>query len=284
MNARRIVGFIIMLTAVVGVILSVAGIFVGRDAIDRLGDQLDNGLTTTSETLDNLTKTLELTQDTLNQVSDSMDTLEQAALNVSRAMDDTRPMVKEIGQIVTGDVADAIESVQAAIGPLVDLTTTIDQVLKTLSEFKIEQTILGIPIAFDLGIEYDPDASLPDTVQSIADSIAGIPETLRDLSTSIETADRNLGVISTDLALIAGDVSEIKTSLSELPDLVDGFLGNVDSAQKQVQDIQTKLRDSWQLIKSGLLVFLVWLGLTQIAPFLWGYEMFTGRQLGEREE
>ena len=34
---------------------------------------------------------------------------------------------------------------------------------------------------------------------------------------------------------------------------------------------------------AAVVIFFVWLGLTQIAPFLRGYEMLTGRRIGGRE-
>lgn len=280
MNARRIFGIIIVLTALLGVILSVGGIVAGRDAVDRVAVELDAGLVTASDTLDNLEQTLQLTNDILDQMIASLDTLEDALFNASTALEETRPMIKDVGEIVTGDVADTLETLQDSIDPLVSLSATIDTVLRGLSEFAVEQTIVGIPIAFDLGIEYSPEMSLPDTVQAIGDSIADLPESLRVLSQGVETTDENLGIISQDLASISSDLSEIEASLGELPDLVDSFSDNVDSAQGQIQSIQSKLSDAMELFKTGMVIFFVWLGFTQIAPLLWGYELITGRRSG----
>jgi ABC-type transporter Mla subunit MlaD len=276
MPARRILGFIIVLTALLGVILSIGGILVGRDVVDRVAAELDTGLLTASETLDNLDRTLQLTKDAVDQVAASLDTLEAALQNASKALDETRPMVKGVGEIVTGDVADSLISLQNTVDPLVSLSATIDTVLKGLSDFAVDQTILGIPVKFDLGIDYSPEASLPDTVQAIGDSIEGLPEALRVLSHDVETADENLGIISQDLARISKDLRTMKASLEDLPELIDGFSQNVESAQRQIQSIQAKLSDAIELFKTGLLVFFVWLGFTQIAPLLLGYELMTG--------
>lgn len=284
MISRRILGIVIMITAVLGVAISVVGIVVGRNAMDRIGDRLDAGLTTASDTLTNLEQTLDLSQDIVDQVVASLETLEQTALDAAKAIKDTQPMITSVAGLVTVDVAGAIERVQETVAPLVDLAETIDQALTALSEFKIEQSILGVPIVIDPGIEYDPDVPLPRTVNGIADSLAGVPEKLRALSGDVETADGNLEVISQDLALISEDIGEIKTSLAELPPLIDGFQANVASAKAQIEDIQTDLRDSWQLIKTGMIIFFIWLGLTQIAPFVRGYEMFAGRRyVGEQQ-
>jgi len=278
MNSRRILGIIIVLTALLGVILSVGGIVVGRDIVDRVATELDTGLVTAGDTLDNLDQTLQLTNDIVNQVVVSLDTLEDALFNASKALEETRPMIKDVGGIVTGDVANALESLQNTIDPLVSLSATIDTVLKGLSEFAVEQTILGIPVAFDLGIDYSPETSLPDTVQAIGDSIEGLPESLRVLTQGVEIADENLGIISQDLASISSDLSEMKASLGELPDLVDSFSDNVDSAQRQIQSIQSTLSDAIKLFKTGMVIFFVWLGFTQIVPLLWGYEFIAERR------
>jgi ABC-type transporter Mla subunit MlaD len=283
MNSQRILGVVILLTAALGVILSVGGVVVGREVVDRVAMELDVGLTTAADTLENLDRTLQLTNDVIDQVVASLDTVEDALSNASKALQETRPMVKDVGGIVTGDVADALESVQNAIDPLVSLSATIDTVLRGLSDFAVEETILGIPVTIDLGIEYDPEVSLPDTVQAIGDSIEGLPESLRVLSEDVENADANLGIISQDLTAISSDLGEIHNSLGELPDLVDGFSGNVDSAQEQIQSVQSRLNDAIQLVKTATIVFFVWLGLTQIAPLSWGYELIAGRGASKDE-
>jgi ABC-type transporter Mla subunit MlaD len=249
-----------------------------------VGDQLDFGLTTASSTLDNIKQTLLLFKDAINQVTASMETLEQTALHASKAVNDTRPLVTGAGEIVTTDVADAIENVQNTVAPRVDLAKTIDEAMTALSEFKIEQTILGFPLNFDLGIEYEPQVSLPQAVTDIAGSLAGMPEKLRALSGDIEAADENLGIISQDLEMISNDINAINASLAEIPGLLDSFVDNVNSAQIQIDSIRADLEDNWQLIKTGVVVLFIWLGLTQIAPFLWGYEMFSGRQIGGEDQ
>jgi uncharacterized phage infection (PIP) family protein YhgE len=281
MHSRRILGLLIICTALLGVALSIVGIVVGPGAVDRVGDQLDAGLVTAGGTLNNLEQTLELSKSIVDQVMASMNTLERTALYASQAIDETRPLIAGVGQLVRGDIADAIESAHEAVAPLVDLAGTIDEILTTLSEFKIEQSILGIDLSFDLGIEYDPEVSLPRAVNAIADSLAGVPEKLRALSDDIEGADENLGTISEDLALMASDIREISASLAELPPLIDSFQANVISAEIQLNEIQTDLRSSWRLIEAGVFVLFVWLGLTQVAPLLWGYEMCKGRRFGD---
>lgn len=283
MSSRRILGVVIMLTAALGVILSVGGVVVGRDVVDRVAVELDMGLTTATDTLDNLDRTLQLTNDVIDQVVASLDTVEDALSNASKALQETRPMVKDVGGIVTGDVADALESVQNSVDPLVSLSATIDTVLRGLSDFAVEQTILGIPVTFDLGIEYDPEVSLPDTVQAIGDSIEGLPESLRVLSEDVENANANLGTISQDLTAISSDLGEIRNSLAELPELVDGFSENVDSAQEQIQAVQSRLDDAIQLVKTATVIFFVWLGLMQIAPLSWGYELIAGHRATKDE-
>jgi len=279
MIVRRLLGLVIIITALLGVGLSVAGIVLGHEALDRVGDRLDAGLDATSSTLDNLEQTLELSKDIVDQVVASMVTLEQAALDASKAIDDTRPMITDVSGLVTGDVADGLESVQETLAPVVDVAETVDDALRALSQFKIEQEILGVPIKIDPGIEYDPDVSLPRAVNGISDSLEGIPEKLRAMSGGVKAADENLEVIGEDLVLISGDIGEIRSSLAELPELIDGFQEDVINARAQVQDIQADLKDSWQLIKTGLIVFFVWLGLTQIAPLIWGVEMLRGRRM-----
>jgi ABC-type transporter Mla subunit MlaD len=283
MSSRRILGVVIALTAALGVILSVGGVVVGRDVVDRVAVELDTGLTTATDTVDNLDRTVRLTSDVIDQVVASLDTVEDALSNASKALQETRPMVKDVGGIVTGDVADALESVQNTVDPLVSLSTTIDTVLRGLSDFAVEETILGIPVTFDLGIEYDPEVSLPDTVQAIGDSIEGLPESLRVLSEDVENADANLGTISQDLTAISSDLGEIRNSMGELPDLVDGFSENVDSAQEQIQSVQSRLSDAIQLVKTATVIFFVWLGLTQIAPLSWGYELIVGHRATKDE-
>ena len=128
-------------------------------------------------------------------------------------------------------------------------------------------------LGFGLGIEYNPDEPMDQSIDAIGKSFDGIPERLRGMSGSIKTANSNLSVMSTNLVMIGSDLHEINASLAKYPDLFNKYLESAVTARQRLQALQVELHNDVQYIKTGLIVFLIWLGFAQLAPLYLGIEL-----------
>ena len=111
------------------------------------------------------------------------------------------------------------------------------------------------------------------SIDAIGKSFDGIPARLRGMTGSISAANVNLSTMSTNLVAIGVDLREINTSLAKYPDLFGKYLESAASARQRLQALQAELHNDLQIVKTGLIVFLVWLGLAQLAPLYIGLEL-----------
>jgi methyl-accepting chemotaxis protein len=276
---RRLLGIVMLVIGLAGVVLSIAGANAGRRLIGDMGTTLDSNLQLTVQSLETVNSTLVLTKATVRQLSQSLDTMETTASNVGTSLSDTQPMLEQIAEITSSDLAEGLETFEASLPDLIEVADTIDQTLTTLSRFRIDRTILGIPLRYDLGINYDPEVPFSQSVEEIGASIEGLPEQLRELEIYFEVANDNLGAISENMTEIAGDLAVVNDSVDDLEPLLDEFMVTITEFSDSTRQMRVTYRQQLETFQTVWTVVMVWLALTQVAPLYLGYELVTGRRV-----
>lgn len=270
---QRILGIIMIAIGVSGLVLSFAGLIAGHRLVDNIGAGLEANLTLTIESLETVNDTLLLTKATVGQMEEALVTVEETADNVVIAIDDTQPLLEEASQVTTEDVPTSIEAFQETLPALTDVAGTIDDTLRTLSSFGFERSLLGVPLAFDLGIDYDPEVPFDQSVRQIGDSLEGMPEDLRSLKVHLDQANSNLGTISSNVDTISGNLNEINESVAELEPLLDDYQSIVTQLSDRARQTRTFVTQQLDQVKIIVTIVAIWLGLTQIAPIYLGWEL-----------
>jgi hypothetical protein len=279
---RRIVGLILILIGIGGIVLSIAGVIVGRDIVDQIGDNVLGNLELTSEGLTAVQDTLVLAKDALTDVNNGLATVEITAVNVSIAISDTQPLVDQVSLIASDDLPNSIEAIEETMPSLVQVAGAIDSTLVTLNNFRIDENILGLRIQYDLGIDYQPEIPFDESVALIGDSLAGLPDRLRSLDQSLQTSSGNLMVISEDVLQLSRDLNTINARLAEVDPLLDEYIRIVSDTNDRTRFTRLSLQAQLELIKSIVTIAAIWFGLNQLVPIYVGLEMFAGR-FGRRE-
>lgn len=267
-----------LIIGLTGIVLSIAGARVGRRLIADLGTSLDNNLQLTVSSLETVNESLQLTKVTVRQISQGLDTMETTADNAATSLSQTRPLLQRISQITSDDLADTLDTLQAGMPDLVEVAASIDETLTLLSRFRIDRTILGIPLRYDLGVDYDPEVPFAQSVEEIGTSIEGLPGQLRTLETSFEVTNDNIETISSDMADIADDVATINDSVANLEPLLDELGAAVTEFSDSTRQTRTTVRQQLETFETVWTFVMIWLGLTQIAPLYLGYELLSGRR------
>lgn len=275
---RRVLGLIMLVIGLVGVVLSIAGARSGRRLVADMGAALDSNLQLTVQSLETINESLMLTKATVRQLGDSLDTMEVTAGNVATSLEETQPLLQQISRITSNDMAEGLETFQARLPELVEVADTIDQTLTTLSRFRIDRTILGIPLRYDLGIDYDPEVPFAQSVEEIGTSIEDLPDQLRALKLYFDVTDDNLGEISGNMSEIAGDLAVVNGSVGDLEPLLDEFMVTVTEFGDSTRQMRVTFQQQLATFRTVWTVVMVWLALTQIAPLYLGYELLAGRR------
>jgi methyl-accepting chemotaxis protein len=275
---RRVLGLIMLVIGLVGVVLSIAGARAGRQLIAEMGAALDGNLQLTVQSLETINESLMLTKATVRQLSVGLDTMEVTAGNVATSLEDTQPLLRQISRITSNDMAEGLETFQARMPDLVEVADTIDQTLTTLSRFRIDRTILGIPLRYDLGIDYDPEVPFAQSVEEIGASIEDLPDQLRALELYFDITNDNLGEMSDNMSEIAGDLTVVNGSVGDLEPLLDDLMVTVTEFGDSTRQMRATFQQQLATFQTVWTVAMVWLALTQVAPLYLGYELLAGHR------
>lgn len=278
----RLIAVVLLLVGIVGIGIAVAGILFGVQVVDSLGEALYQNLELTSESLDTVNDTLLVTKQTISQTGQAISTVGDTTESVAQLLDDAQPLLDNVGMVATENVPASLEATQNAIPNLVTVAATIDNTLETLSSFQFERTILGVPIGFDLGIDYDPEAPFDESVAQIGTSLEGVPENLRDLQVPLGTASDNLATVSDNLQTLSTDLAQIEGSVEQVEPLLDDYIDIVNQIQGNIAQTQASIDDQLQMVKTGIILLFVWFGLNQIVPLYLGADLITDGRLGGR--
>ena len=202
----RVIAVVLLLVGIVGIGIAIAGVLFGFQVVDALSESLDETLALTSESLDTVNDTLLLTQQTMAQTGQAIGTVADTTDSVAQTLADTQPLLDEVSRVTTVDVPDSLDAVQGAVPNLVAVAGAVDNTLETLSRFDFQRTVFGVPIGFDLGIDYDPEAPFDESVAQIGSSLEEVPDNLRGLQVHLDTANDNLAAISDKDHPVAGQL------------------------------------------------------------------------------
>lgn len=273
---RKALGIVMLAVGVSGVVLSVIGTIIGQRLVTDLGQGLEANLTLTLDGLDTVNESLILTKSTVGSLSEGLATVEDTAENVSVAIDDTRPLLRQASTVTTQRVPESIEAFQEGLPALIQVAGTVDETMRTLSSFNVDRRILGIPLSFDLGVDYDPEVPFDETVQELGASLEGMPEQLRSLEESMSVTDDNMRTISRNVSQIGRDLGAINEDVAEIEPLLDEYISTITEISDSLRQVRFSVRRQLDQMRVIVTVIMVWFGLMQVAPLYLGWELFTG--------
>jgi hypothetical protein len=284
MIIRRILGLIMLLTGLAILALSLAGAYYVGDVLDNMAQGVTNSLTLASQSLDTARGTLELARDTINDVYGGLDTAIGATANASRTIADSRPLIDNVAAVTTQEVPEAVEGIQAALPNMIQVASVIDRTLVTLSSVGIDRDIPlpfggSIPLRFDLGIDYNPTIPFDESLRGFETSLEGLPESLRGLEDDLRATNENLTTLSADLLATSDNLTTINTRVGEMLPLLDEYTALIDQLNVTIAQIEGQIGDRLNTIRIGVIVLLLAIGLTQLAPIYLGWELITGRRM-----
>ena len=275
---RKLIGFLLLLIGVVGVALSIAGIYFSDQIVSAMGDGLDSTLKLTADSLVTVEDTLSLAKITIGDVNAGLDTVGVTADDLAKTLEDTRPVLDQITQVATEDVPDNIEAMQATIPNIAEVAGVIDDTLITLNAFKIEESILGIDINYDLGVNYHPTVPFDETVTAMGRSLDDMPDQLRDLQPNIQTASDNLATVSKDIYAVSDDLAVINGRIAEVEPLLGDYIGIVGDINGAVTTTREQVNTQLNTVGLALKIGLIWLGLMQFAILYLGWDLIIGER------
>jgi len=258
---KIIIGFILILAAILGLVFSIYGIININRYNAIISENLINNIDIIVSTLETTAQGLSDTQDSLNAATVALVSLQNTINTTADTISSSEPMLDTLGKLLDEDLPDTISATQTSFETAQESAKVIDSVLKAVS--------------FLPGINYDPKTPLHEALADVSESLDGIPESLAGMNDSIEDTSHNLQVIQVDLFLMKDTIRQIENSLSSSEDVLEQYQKTISSIQTQISDLQEKIPNIINTVSILLYIFLGWMAAAQIGLITQGWELIT---------
>ncbi|MBE2223431.1 MAG: hypothetical protein IAF02_17965 [Anaerolineae bacterium] len=274
---KRLLGAILFVVGIIGVVLAFVGIYFGLGAIDQIGSGLNSGIELALDSLATIQDTVTLTKTAVDEAYNSIQTVEKTAADMSTTIGDTGPLVDQMSVVIAQEIPNSVDAIQASLIPAAEVAKQMDNTLLALSAFSLDQSFLGFDLQFDLGIDYQPEEPLDESLLAIGSSLDGVADELRNLEPLMATNSSNVSLMSDNVALIAEDIASINTVIADINPLLDQYGATFTQLENALVRVQTDLDNYLQIAKIVLIVLMLWLAVMQTTAVVLGYEMVTGQ-------
>lgn len=258
----RFIGFTLIVGAILGLAFSIAGLMVVSSAEQQVTaralaglDLLDRALATTADGLS-------VADGALMEAEETVASLEITTLSVSQTISDTIPLVDSVASLVGKSLPTSIRAAQASLVAAESSAKIADDTLAVLTAL----ALLG-------GVEYAPPVPLHTSIGQVSDSLDSLPPSFSEMESGLKTTSINLARIETDVAGLSGNIGQIDASVADARSVVGQYQGVVADLQAELVSIRAALPRWLLLLKWGISLILVWLGIAQVGLLSQGAEM-----------
>ena len=259
---RKLTGVLLLVTAVVGVLLCLAGLLIVWVYRPLITANIRANVALTRSTLETTATGLTIADQSLQSSIDSIGALQATIQTTSDTIQASTPLVDSMATLTSKDLPDTYISTQAALLAAQESAKIIDQVLKTLNSLPFVSPNL-----------YNPPVPLNVALAQISISMRNIPGSLAIMQASLDTASQNMAAIQASTTLMASDISSIQTSLENAKTVVEQYQVVISDLQGRAEYVEQRL-PAWINIGYILItIFLLWAGITQIGLFLQGWSL-----------
>lgn len=245
-----------LIAGIAGVVVALAGTILGILFVRSTRDAAVEALATTDRSLATFTDTADVLSGMIDEVYVALGgvqgTLADSAVTITRL----GRLTANVGEIVSTDVADSLDSVSQAMPGVISTAAVVDRTMRALRL---------------LGVDYSPDQPLDQALQEIETELAEIPGTLRSQASLFDEVAGGMSGIGSDSLDMAGEVALIRSSLSASGQLLDGYVEVASRASTLVAEVSDRLDSQarWAQLLAVLLGVAVGAAMTLPAAAGW---------------
>jgi methyl-accepting chemotaxis protein len=257
----RVVGLVLLLTAVVGLLLCVAGVvYAGRvegpvtERAVQIVDLIGRGLKVAADGLAVANTTLQKAEEVLAFIETTVD-------NLAQIIADNKPIVTSLATVTGEDIPTSIDATQGSLAAAQDTARVVDDTIATI------RTLPFLPQS------NTPPTSLQASLANISSGLENLSNSFKDVQASLNTTADNLDRARRDLNRVADDMREVQRSMSEARAVVIEYQIVVARLQNGLPAFRANLPGWIRAARIVISLGLLWLGMMQIGLFAQGWGM-----------
>ncbi len=241
----------------IGIIASLVGGIVGVSFIGNATDASVEALALSETVLAGVEDTTAVLDTTFTDVAETLTTVQGSVTDASDAMGQVGTTLDDLTVLVTEDVPDSLDAVNAAMPQLIQTAGVIDSTFNALSF---------------LGVDYNPGTPLDESLVAVQDQLAEIPPNLRSQREGLDDVAVRLEDLAGQGDDIAGDLDTITTDLVASRDVIEDYRTTATEAGLLVDDLSARLVSQSRVARTVLALLALTVAIGQTVPLLLGLQ------------
>lgn len=258
-QARRLIGYFLLIIGFLGIILGGWGIYQIWETKVALESSFSSALETGREALEITATALTNVQDTLDTVGENITSLNNTILTVAQAFNDALPVVDGMATLLKDDLPSTLSATQTSIETAEASAQLLDGVMRALTS-----------IPFYPGDPYNPEVPLHVSLQNVAASLENVPQSLKDIGEQLDANQDNFSNIEDGLINLSISLTGVNKDLVNAKTTVEAYQTLIGSLLSQVDLVESGLPTVLQSVAWYFSVLIFWLLFTQAGLILQG--------------
>lgn len=259
--AVRISGALLILAAVLGWVVSLAGL----GLVWRLKQPVTENLVSSTQLLHQSMQTtgrlLVITDAALGLVEENLVITRSSLENAAAAMRTTAKFSNATAGLVGDELVDVVTETQAALDSVEKSARLVDDTLRIVTLLPLART------------RYAPEQPLQKSILEVSASLEKIPPSLGEMQEGLMETSKDLLTIQADLEKLAGSLNETGEKMAEAKQVMSEYRRMVNDAGNQLVHLEQALPGVIRAIAWAATGLFIWLLISQIGLLIQGIHL-----------
>jgi septal ring factor EnvC (AmiA/AmiB activator) len=256
------VGLLLIGAGVVGLIISLAGLFIGLPTLSAAEETLNSRIADLDQALIAAADGLNVADSSLASATETITAIETTVRSSGQAISDTLPTIDRVGTLVGVEIPRAIRSTQQTLASARETARVADAVLGAISRIGL----LGANT-------YNPDVPLNQAIQQVSDSLDPLPASLSGVRDRLTITSANLRRIGANTEAVAENIADINAGFRDARQVINRYQTLVTDLQAEIAALRAALPVWFGAARALLAILSIWFALAQFALFAQGISL-----------
>lgn len=257
---RDKVGKWLLAAGVLGIIASLVVGVVGWVLAGRLVATVDNVIGPTSGIVGDLADSIEASEVLFERTTEAIESIETASRSTVRTLTSVGDVLEETTEVAGEGLADSLETAVDTLPGLISTGRVIDNTMRALSF---------------VGVDYDPDVPLDESLSDLEASLAPLPDQIRDQVALLEEVQTDLEDIAEDGRELSGVLLEARLDMMAAERVLRSASANATAAAENIEEIQAGVDTYDSLARVVVVAASLALLAASLAPTLLGFHLIS---------
>lgn len=242
------------LGAIAAVVVGVAGWVLAGRAVDTI----EGVITPTSGIVGDLADSIEASEVLFGRTTEAIESIETASRSTVRTLTSVGVVLDETTEIAGEGIAGSLDAAVETLPGLISTGRVIDNTMRALSF---------------VGVDYDPDVPLDESLADLEASLAPLPDQIRDQVALLEDVQADMEEIADDGRDLSAVLLEARLDMMAAERVLRSARANATAAAERIEEIEAGVETYDALARAVVVAASLALLAASLAPALLGLHL-----------